>query len=127
MSLDTSALVSAGSAAGAVAAVAGLLWWLVAPRVRDYLETIVLEALQANRAQLQAATARLEAHGELLAAVVARLDGHANHLDRLDRAVSRGPIELTELADMVQLIQQHRPRHVRLADVADLERQERHP
>lgn len=84
--MDADPLYLAGSVAGSVSAVVGVLWWLLAPRVRDYLETIVLEATQAQAVKLDSIVSRLERHGEALAVATSRLDSHSRRMDRLEDA-----------------------------------------
>lgn len=125
MALDADAFVAAAASAGSVFGAAGVAWWLIAPRVRDYLEQIVLETLQVTRAQVDLNRGRIDGHDITLARHEERLDLHRDRLDKVERAPRRGPVELLELVDLVELLQRHRPNHPSLTDLRALEKEER--
>lgn len=96
-------LLTAGAAAGAVLAVAGLLWWLVAPRVRLYVDAAVATSERATAGCTRELSRVADQLGEL-AGRVRVLEESNRHAYSIDR--------MTELADLAQLISRLQPERV---------------
>jgi hypothetical protein len=104
-------------------ALGALGWWLVAPRIRDYVEQLVLDTVRANRQALESVATRLDQHAERANGHQAELRWHAQRLERLEVVTAgRQPVELLELVDLLEQVRQHRPPEPRPADLADVVR-----
>lgn len=130
MAVDLETLAAAGGAAGSVLSLGALGWWLVAPRVRDYVEQLVLDSVRAQRETAHRLGDQLDQLGKALQLQTERSNGHQAelrwHAQRLERlevvTAGRQPVELLELVDLLEHVRQHRPESPRPEDVADLAR-----
>lgn len=90
-------LIAVAAGIGAAATIGGAAWWLLRPRVDDYLERMVRTSEEATAG----CTRRLEA-------VADKLEAHDNRLTTLER--TRTPEEFLETVELIDAVLKHRPR-----------------